>query len=240
VDLAVLEQILVRFSYLVIEQPWIKEMDINPLFASSHQLTALDARIVLHDPSIPQEQLPKPVIRPYPSQYITPWKLKDGSSAVIRPIRPEDEPLLVRFHETLSEQSVRLRYLHSIHLSQRISHERLARVCFNDYDREIALVIEQKTATRRRGVILAVGRLSRLHGSKTAKFALVVGDRWQGNGLGMRLMKSLLHVAREEKLERLMADIPPESHEMRKICKRLNFGLAHEKGDSVIKAEIRL
>ena len=142
VDLAALEQMMVRFSRLVVEQPWIKEIDINPMLASPERLIALDARVVVHDQSVRQEDLPKLPIRPYPTQYVAPWKMKNGKDIVIRPIRPEDEPLMVKFHETLSERTVYLRYLQALKLSQRVAHDRLVGICFNDYDQEIALVAE--------------------------------------------------------------------------------------------------
>ena len=143
VDLACLEQLMVRFSKLVVEQRWVKEIDINPLLVSSERLVALDARVVLHESDLSEEQLPKLAIRPYPTQYVWAWKTKAGEEVEIRPIRSEDEPPMVQFHETLSERSVYLRYFHMIKLSQRVSHERLTRICFNDYDREIALVAER-------------------------------------------------------------------------------------------------
>ncbi|HEY9817761.1 MAG TPA: acetate--CoA ligase family protein, partial [Candidatus Obscuribacterales bacterium] len=116
VDLDALEKLLVRFSYLVVEQPWIQEIDINPLFArpmpadslSGSSLIALDARVVLHPADIPTDDLPKPAIRPYPTQYTSPWTMRDDTPVIIRPIRPEDEPLIVQFHTTLSEESVYL------------------------------------------------------------------------------------------------------------------------------------
>ena len=116
-----------RFSQLVVEQPWIKEIDINPLLASPEHITALDARVVLHDPDTPEDKLPRPAIRPYPTQYIDPWTTKQGIEVTIRPIRPEDEPLIAKFHETLSERTVFMRYLQAMNLSQRIGHERLSR-----------------------------------------------------------------------------------------------------------------
>ena len=130
VDLPALEALLVRFSQLVMEQPWIKEVDINPLLASPKQLLALDARVVLHDSTVTPELLPRATIRPYPAQYICEWKLKDGTPVTIRPIRPEDEPLMVQFHMTLSERSVYLRYFCSLSLSTRVEHERLVRICW--------------------------------------------------------------------------------------------------------------
>ncbi len=123
-DLAGLEQILVRFSRLVVEQPWIREIDINPLLASTDALIALDARVIAQPPELAPDQWPRPAIRPYPAQYVAPWTSRGGMKMWIRPIRPEDEPLLVRFHSGLSERSVALRYFHAMKLSQRVAHER--------------------------------------------------------------------------------------------------------------------
>ena len=102
---------MVRFSQLVAEQRWIKEIDINPLLATPDRLIALDARVVVHGQNVTKEQLPKLAIRPYPLKYVKPWTTTQGEAVIIRPIRPEDEPLLVKFHETLSDRSVYLRYL---------------------------------------------------------------------------------------------------------------------------------
>ncbi|MDE3047377.1 MAG: acetate--CoA ligase family protein, partial [Verrucomicrobiota bacterium] len=99
IDLKKLEEILVQFSNLIVEQPWIKECDINPLLASPDRLIALDARVILHDPKTKKEDLPKPAIRPYPVQYVEHWKLSDGTPVTIRPIRPDDEPAMTRFHK---------------------------------------------------------------------------------------------------------------------------------------------
>jgi len=106
VDLAALEVLMVRFSALVAEQHWIKEIDINPLLASPDGLIALDARVVVYGPEVSQDQIPMAAIRAYPARYVSPWTMKDGVVVTIRPIRPEDEPAIARFHETLSERSV--------------------------------------------------------------------------------------------------------------------------------------
>jgi acetyltransferase len=144
VDLAVLEQLLVQFSQLVVEQRWIKEIDINPLLASPDGFIALDARVVLHSLDVEEDKLPQAAIRPYPMQYVSDWTMKNGTPIKIRPIRPEDEPLVVKFHENLSEESIYSRYFHLIKLQTRVAHERLSRICFIDYDRELALVADYK------------------------------------------------------------------------------------------------
>src|ERR1017187_738751 len=174
VDLLALEVLLVRFSALVAEQRWIKEIDINPLLASPDGLIALDARVVVHGPEVELDQIPKTAIRAYPSRYISPWTLKDGTQVTIRPIRPEDEPALVRFHETLSERSVYLRYFHLINLEQRTTHERLTRICFIDYDREMALVAVRRHPETGDNEILGVSRLVKIHGTREAEAAVLV------------------------------------------------------------------
>jgi acetyltransferase len=236
-NIAELEHLLVRFSQLVVEQPWISEIDINPLLVSSERILALDARVVLHDPKTPENQLPKPAIRPYPGQYITTWKLKNRAPVVIRPIRPEDEPLMVKFHETLSEESVYHRYFSALKLSQRVAHERLTRICFNDYDREIALVAELKEKRGQERKILGVGRLSKLHGVDQAEFAVLVNDHWQGLGLGTELLRRLVQVGREEKLERLLGHVLPENHVMQHVCKEVGFKVEYDADNHDYMAE---
>ena len=125
VDLAALEQLLVRFSQLVIEQPWIAEIDINPLLVSPERILALDARVVLHDPATPEKQTAQARHPPLSGPIRHHWQSADKTPVIIRPIRPEDEPLMVKFHETLSEESVYHRYFSALKLSQRVAHERL-------------------------------------------------------------------------------------------------------------------
>jgi acetyltransferase len=229
VNLAALEELLVRFSQLVVEQKWIAEIDINPLLASPEKLIALDARVVLHKPEITADKLPKPAIRPYPTQYVSPWKLKNGKPVTIRPIRPEDEPLMVKFHEGLSEESVYHRYFSSLKLTQRIAHERLTRICFNDYDREIALVVERKDE-KGSNEILGVGRLSKAHDRDDGEFAIIVSDRWQKHGLGKELLKRLVQIARDEKLSRLSAIILAENRSMIHVAQKAGFKIKEEPG----------
>ena len=240
VDLAALEQLLVRFSRLVVEQPWIKEIDINPLLATPERLVALDARIVVHGPEVSAEQLPKPAIQPYPNCYVSQFAMKDGTQVVIRPIRPEDEPLMVRFHATLSERSVYLRYFHLMKLSQRIAHERLTRICFIDYDREMALVAERCNPTTGEREILGVGRLTKIFGTRDGEVAVLISDQFQNRGLGKELLARLLMVGRDEKLAKLTADILPDNRDVMRIFEKLGFSLRHSLEDEVIKAELQL
>jgi acetyltransferase len=240
VNLAALEQLLVQFSQLVVEQRWIKEIDINPLLASSERLIALDARVVLHGPEVGEEKLPKLAIRPYPIQYVAPWAMKDGTQVVIRPIRPEDEPLMVKFHETLSDRSVYFRYFHMMNLTQRIAHERLMRICFIDYDREMALVVDHQEPDTGEHKILGAGRLSKLHGANEAEFAILVSDQYQGQGLGTELLRRLVEIGRTEKLARITADILVENRDMQSVCQKLGFKLDYSREDGCVKAVIEV
>ncbi|OGN65274.1 MAG: acetyl CoA synthetase subunit alpha [Chlamydiae bacterium RIFCSPHIGHO2_12_FULL_49_9] len=222
IDLKGLEEILVRFSHLVVSNPQIKECDINPLLASPERLIALDARVILHDPKIKKEDLPRPAIRPYPAEYIEMWELKNKAKTTIRPIKPEDEPLVVQFHKELSQETVRQRYLKAINYEERVAHDRLIRICFNDYDREIALVAEAKEE------ILGIARLSKVTGTNEAIFAITIKDKWQNQGLGSKLMQKILEVAKKEKIRQVQARMLDENFQMEKLCKHFGFRLKRE------------
>jgi acetyltransferase len=235
-NIAALEQLLVRFSQLVVEQPWISELDINPLLVSAERIFALDARVVLHDPKTPESKLPRPAIRPYPIQYASSWKAKSKAPIQIRPIRPEDEPLLVKFHEGLSEESVYNRYFSALKLSQRVAHERLTRICFNDYDREIALVAELKVPKGEEKKILGVGRMSKQHTPGEAEFAVLITDEWQRQGLGTELLRRLIEIGRDEKLQHLSGAILADNHAMQHICRKVGFKVAQNSDTNSFQA----
>ncbi|HMK20741.1 MAG TPA: GNAT family N-acetyltransferase, partial [Terriglobales bacterium] len=238
VNVAALEELLVRFSQLVVEQRWIKEIDINPVLASPERIVALAARVVLHGPEVKREDLPRLAIRPYPVRYVQPGRMKNGEEILFRPIRPEDEPLLVRLHQALSERTVYLRYFQPLKLSQRTAHERLTRICFVDYDREMVLAAEHKKEDGQPEII-AIGRLSKLRGGgNDAELAVLVDDRYQGQGLGTELYKRLIGVARDEKLSRVVCTILAENREMRAICQKLGFHMESDLEDGTVRAEL--
>jgi acetyltransferase len=238
VDMAALEQLLVRFSLLVAEQRRVAEIDINPLLASPERLIALDARVVLHPADVADADLPRLAIRPYPLKYVQPWTAHDGSAFLIRPIRPEDEPLLVRFHQQLTADTVYSRYFEHLGLSARTAHERLTRVCFNDYDREIALVAELTDEAGERRIV-AVGRLSKEHALPEAEFSLLVSDPWQGRGLGSELLRRLVQIGRDEGLELIWADMLASNIGMRRTAQAVGFRLIDDPGETT-RAELRL
>ena len=232
VDLCKLESVLVRFSQLVAEQRWIEEIDINPLLVSEDQIVALDARVVMHSA---ESQITELAIRPYPAQYASQFQLKNGTVVRIRPIRPEDEPAMVAFHKKLSDSTVYMRYLGFLKLEQRIAHERLTRICFIDYDREMVLVAELP-ASSSHDEIIGVGRLSKSHGRNEAEFAILIRDDFQARGLGTELLRRLMEVAKDEKLDRVFAVMAPENNAMRKIAVRAGFSIEGPGDDRLITA----
>jgi len=239
VDLPGLERLLVRFSELVVEQRRIKEIDINPLLVSSARFLALDARIVLHPSDVQDAFLPASAIRPYPVQYVGRWMLRDGTDVIIRPIRPEDEPLMAAFHKNISERSVYFRYLHLMGLSERVAHDRLTRACFIDYAREMALVAESRDGAGQAS-ILGVGRLIKLHGTHDGEFAIVVVDAKQGQGLGTELLRRLVQIGRDEGLAFIVATTATENREMQRVSANLGFRVSYDSVEQITKAELIL
>ncbi len=245
VDLSALEQVLTRFSALVVEQPWLKAIEIHPLMVlppanagEPTRVLALDARILLYDPVLSESELPQPAIRPYPLQFVWKAQLRDETPIVIRPIRPDDEALLVHFHEKLSEQSVYLRYFHALTLSDRIAHERLSRIASIDYAREIALVVERAVEQTRE--ILAVARLTRRRASPDAEFAILIRDDVQKQGIGTVLLEKLLEVARAEGVARVVGEILPENLGMKRLAEKLGFELTYDIENGITRAELKI
>jgi len=239
VDLAAVERLMVRFSRLVLEQRAIREIDINPLLVSADGAVALDARVLLHKGTINEDQLPRPAIRPYPSELVASWMLNDGTPVTIRPIRPEDEPLMVKFHQALSERSVYMRYFHLISLDRRVAHERLTRICFVDYDREMVLVAEHRGADGS-SEIVAVGRLNKLVTGDEAETAILVKDSFHRLGLGTELLRRLIEFARQDEIRRITASALAENVEMQQICRKLGFELRRTDDSQTVNAILDL
>ena len=239
VDLAALETLLVRFSQLITEQRWIKELDINPLVAAPEKLLALDARVVVYGPEMEESKLPKLAIRPYPIQYVGTWTAKDGTEVTLRPILPEDEELLVQFHKVLSERTVYLRYLHPMMLQDRIIHERLARISHCDYDRDIPLLAE-KEETDGSQTLMGVGRLSRIRGTNDARLSVLIADPYQGIGLGGELIRRCVEIARQEKLNNLTAILTVDNLPIRHIFEKLGFNIGPTADEKLVSARLAL
>ena len=242
VDVGSLEKLLVRVSQLVVEQPWIRGARHQP---APRLARAPDGPRRPRRPARSRDDA-KRTFRarrsvPIPTQYVSHEELRDGTPVTIRPIRPEDEPLMVKFHETLSEESVYMRYFHMMNLTQRTAHERLTRICYIDYDREMALVAEHTDPDTGEREIMGVSRLSR-HGASPdeAEFSVLVSDRFQRRGVGTLLVGRILEVGRAEDLRRITAEILFDNRPMQDISKKLGFHLHRDTEDMVVKADLDL
>jgi acetyltransferase len=239
IDLGTLSQCLVRFSNLIVDLPRIKEIDINPLLATPEHVLALDGHVILHSPQIPDDALPRTTIRPYPAQYEGTWIARDGTEFAIRPVRPEDEPLMRPFHTKLSEKSVYRRYALAVRLADRISHEKLARLCFIDYAREMVLVALRTTAEGEQE-LAGVGHLIMEYERNETEFALLISDSFQGKGLGTELLRRIVEIGRKERVGRIVGHILADNRPMLDVCRRLGFHHEHEFGGSVVASIIDL
>ena len=222
-DMKNLEQILVSFSNLIVDFPEISEIDINPLAISNGKGYALDARIALEmDTSrytIPYQHL---VITPYPTRYVLPWRLSDGTDVILRPIRPEDEPLEHEMLQTLSEDTLRGRFFQIL---KKISHEMLVRFCNIDYDREMAIIAEFKESEKKR--IIGIGRLIIEPDFKKSEFAVIVHDEFQGKGMGYKLVDMLIGIAQEKGLGEVYGTVLTDNVRMLRVCEGLGFRITH-------------
>jgi len=177
----------------------------------------------------------KPAFK-YPEEFREPWQMRDGRTVKIRPIRPEDEAMMVEFHKSLSEHTVYLRYFYYMKLSVRTAHERLARICSIDPKREMVIVAVLQNSEGEENVITAVGRLNRYENSNDAEIAALVSDEYQGQGLGSELLNRLLHIGHEAKLDRIYSEILPENRIMQAVNEKLDFPCRHYVEDEMVKA----
>ena len=244
VDLETLKTLLVRFSQLVVEQPWIREIQIHPLLmhpkvAASTGITQtkptaviLDAQVVRHDPDCAPASLPKPMLRPYPSHYVQSQTLRDGTSVLLRPVRPTDESLLLIFHQrllanTATEEDTPHFYWQYQNVYE--PSERITCLCFVDYDREIVLVAECPNPQTGLPEIRGVGRLRKLPVETTGQLTLMMNESDCDRGLDMALLQQLIHVGRQEGLHTLQVNIG-DNPALSALC--LKAGLAMKRSQT--------
>ncbi len=215
-DLDQVAEFLVRISQLVTDFPEIVELDLNPVVISESHPIAIDARIVLEPGGVAAPR--HLIISPYPNQYESDWLLKDGTPVLIRPMKPEDEPLVEDLLDNCSDQTLYFRYFRVI---KSWPHEALVRFTQNDYDREIGLAaIGQPPGPE---VMMGVGRLVATPERDSAEFAVIVADPWQGKGLGPQLITRVIDIARDFGVQVLSGEILAENQPMLDLVKKLGF-----------------
>ncbi|PKN84263.1 MAG: acetyl-CoA synthetase, partial [Deltaproteobacteria bacterium HGW-Deltaproteobacteria-1] len=234
-DLHQLEEIIVSFSNLIVDFPEILVMDMNPLAVSDGKAVALDARIIL-DPKAGDQATPYPhlVITPYPMRYVMRWHLRNGTEVILRPIKPEDEPLEHEMFTTLSEATLRERFYYPI---KNISHEMHARFCNIDYDREMAIVAETREKGKKR--IIGISSFVIEPDSRRCEFSVIVHDAYQGQGLAAKLVDIIIGIADEKGLEEFYGYIEPTNRKMVNLTAKLGL-IQKEVSYDLIKMTLRL
>ena len=232
-DLAKLSEMLMRLAQLVTDFPEILELDINPLFISGGQPLAGDARMVVEESPVPAPR--HLIIAPYPNQYVSDWMLEDGTPVKIRPMKPEDEPLVADFLAACSDETIYFRYFRRI---KAWTHDMLIRFTQNDYDREVGLMTVGVPPGPE--VMMGVSRLVTTPDRQSAEFAIIVADAWHGKGLGSKLMQRLIEVARDMGVKRLRGDVLAGNHPMLALMQKLGFALQKDKEGETVHVEMTL
>jgi acetyltransferase len=180
------------------------------------------------------------MVEPDPSRYASHWRMRNGLEVIVRPICPEDEPLMVKFHQTLSDRTVYFRYFCSLSLRSRVAHERLARICFVDHEHEFVLVAEHQDQQSGKRRILAVARLNKLENGQEAEIAILVSDEHQKQSLGRELLRRLIQIARDEGLTRVYGELIRDNFAMQRLLKEFGFQCHLLKDPGFIRASLDL
>ncbi|MFA5365308.1 MAG: GNAT family N-acetyltransferase [Candidatus Bathyarchaeia archaeon] len=233
-NLKLIEETIVRFSQMLIDFPSIKEVDINPLFVNEEEAFAMDARIVIDKERVFKKTNPHDhlVISPYPKRYETVWTMRDGRTVILRPIKPEDEPMWLEMFQNFSEESVRYRFFNII---KDTPHEVRVRYCNIDYDREIGIVAELQNGKRQ---ILGVVRLIAEADGKHGEIAFIVADPWQNLGLGSKMVDYVIEISKEKGLESVYALMLPDNYRAIRLLRKMGFTIQYE--TDVTKASLSL
>ena len=230
-------QVLIRLSYLAADFPEIKELDINPLLVTSEEVIAVDARIVI-DQDIIGKEIPEYAhlaLHPYPEKYVKQDRLQDGSDLLLRPIKPEDEPLWLEMIGSCSKESLYSRFRYFFHWE---SHEVATRYCYIDYDREIAIVAEIVQDGKRK--LIGVGRLIADPDHETVEYAVLIPDAWQQKDLGNILTDYCLEIAGTWNLKKFVAQTTTDNKRMISVFQKRGFKISINSQDSTVDVEKEL
>jgi acetyltransferase len=234
-DLEELESLLTILSNIVVDFPEIAEIDINPLVIADGKIAAVDARIVIDESVLEgKPRMPHLVLTPYPTRYVAPWRLSDGTEVLLRPIRPEDEPMISELLATVSKKTLHDRFLGEVF---EFDHSRLVRFTNIDYDREIAIVAELTHGKKKR--IIGVGRLTGEADRGGGEFAVLVHDEFQGRGLGFKLIDVIIGIARDKGFEQIKGYISADNRRMITLVHELGFtDVCREEGVCTVQLQL--
>ena len=234
-NMELLEEMILRLSQLVVDFPEIAELDMNPVIVSDGKPVVVDARVLLEPTDSPSPL--HLVISPYPEQYELQDVTSGGLEVFIRPIKPEDASLLVDLFDTLSPTSIYYRFFGPL---KALPHSMLVRFTQVDYDREIDLVALEETAEGKERM-LATARVISDPDGKRAEFAILVGDPWQGKGVGARLLERCLGIAKERGIETVWGIVLRENTGMVALGRKLGFEVSRtdEPGELELTIELK-
>jgi acetyltransferase len=228
-----LAEVMVRVSQLVTDFPEIASLSINPLFVINGRPLAVSARM-----TVAAGVLPAPrhlIIAPYPNQYENHWMLRDGTPVLLRPMKPEDEPLVSAFLQKCSSETIFFRYFRYI---KQWTHEMLIRFTQNDYDREVGIMaVGQPPGPE---VMMGVSRLFMAADRSSAEFAIIVGDPWQGKGLGPKLVEQVIAIARDQGVKVLVGDVLTQNQPMLELAKKVGFTCRRTEDPQLCRIELPL
>jgi acetyltransferase len=221
---------LIRMSYLAADYPEIAELDINPLVVTPTDVIALDARIVVDEEIMkkPVKEYSHLILRPYPESLIKTAKLKDGTEIVLRPIKPEDEPLWLELLASCSKESIYHRFRYDFYYD---SHDIASQYCFIDYDREIAIVAEVEEEGKKK--LIGVGRLIADPDVEVMEFAILITDAWQKKELGFTITNYCMEIAKTRGIKILAAETTKDNKPMISVFRKLNFKIRFNEDTTV-------
>lgn len=220
VNVEAIQYLLYKFAYLVMDFPELAEIEINPFGIDKEGGVVLDAKVGIApvDPAKRRQPYGHLVISPYPGQYTRKVRLKNGLTATLRPIRPEDEPLEAEMFTLLSKESVYFRFFGYV---PKVTHGFLTRFTHIDYDREMAIIaeIEEKGKPQMAGVVRLVGDAWNV----SAEYAIVVADPWHGQGLGSKMTDFILEIAKDRGIKKVFANVLNSNKDMLRIFEKRGF-----------------
>ena len=233
-DMERLEEMIIRLSQLLIDFPEIAELDMNPVLIKDGNPVAVDARILVSPLAVPSSL--HLVIGPYPEEDESHMVSVDGRRIFIRPVKPEDAPLFTALFKTLSPTTIYYRFFGAL---KELNPEMLARFTQIDYDREIALVAIDEDSES--DCMLGVARIIGDPDGKTGEFAVLVGDAWQGKGIGSNLLEKCLSIAEKQGFESVHGIVLHENRNMLALGKKLGFEIKRDadSGDNELVIHFR-
>lgn len=229
-DINKLIEVMIRLSYLAADYPEIEELDINPIIVTKDDIVALDARVVIDEEALkhPVPQYSHLLLRPYPERYIKTIRLADGTETLLRPIKPEDEPLWLEMLGSCSKEAIYSRFRYNFHFD---SHEVATQFCYIDYARELGIVAEVEEEGRKK--LIGVGRLIADPDLENVEYAVLITDAWQRKDLGKILTQYCTEIAKINDFKRIFAETTKDNKPMISVFKKLGFSVTFNSDTTV-------